>query len=78
MSMAGSTGQVSLLSTILLLAVLLSVSLIVGAFNLAESFVRRVRKSNIKRRRALLAELGIDEKTEGRKRIVVGLLHPFW
>ncbi|SNX84692.1 related to ALG11 - required for asparagine-linked glycosylation [Melanopsichium pennsylvanicum] len=55
---------------------LISFSLVVGAIQVVDKALRRVRKTNRIRRRKLLSELNIDEKTSTR-RTMIGFFHPY-
>ena len=75
-----SLGEV--LVPIMLPLALLSLSLFVGIVQVAESSIRKTKRTNRNRRRKLLAELGIDEKAEVAKgaarRTILGIFHPYW
>lgn len=70
------TSLKSLLVPILLPAMLISFSLLVGLVQVTDKALRRVRRTNRTRRRKLLATLGIDEKTDG-QRTIIGFFHPY-
>lgn len=67
----------STLLPLLLPLSLVSFSLLVGAIQVADKALRRVRKTNRIRRRKLLAALHIDERAEGTRRRVLGFFHPY-
>ncbi|KDN52434.1 glycosyltransferase family 4 protein [Tilletiaria anomala UBC 951] len=57
---------------------LLGVSLFVGFIQLVEGHTRRVVRTNRKRRRQLLARLGITESKGGEdRRLIIGFFHPY-
>lgn len=56
---------------------LLGFSFTVGAIQVADKALRKVRKTNRTRRRKLLASIGIDEKVEASSRTLIGFFHPY-
>ncbi|EST08449.1 Glycosyl transferase, family 1 [Kalmanozyma brasiliensis GHG001] len=77
------TTDTSILTTLrnLIVPLLLPLSLVaftfaMGAIQVADKALRKVRKSNRTRRRKLLASLNVDEKTNG-CRTIIGFFHPY-
>jgi alpha-1,2-mannosyltransferase len=56
---------------------LLSLSLSLLCFRVITSYLRRNRKSNVKRRRALLSRLGLDAETRSERYTIIGFFHPY-
>ncbi|PWY99772.1 EBP-domain-containing protein [Testicularia cyperi] len=71
----------ALIKPLLLPAALLTMSVTIGAIQVAEKGLRKVKRSNKSRRKTVLAQLGIDEKEEIRQnlgpRTILGFFHPY-
>ncbi|KAN0064612.1 asparagine-linked glycosylation protein [Thecaphora frezii] len=76
-----ATSLWEVLLPIVLPLFLLTISISVGAVQVAESSIRKVKRSSGGRRRKLLQELSIDEKSElsqgKQRRTILGLFHPY-
>ncbi|PWN22533.1 UDP-Glycosyltransferase/glycogen phosphorylase [Microstroma glucosiphilum] len=56
---------------------LLSLSLSLLCFRTITSYLRHTRKSNVKRRRALLSRLGLAVETRTERYTIIGFFHPY-
>lgn len=77
MTTSSSPAPPSWAQRILLTVCLLSLSLSLLCFRIITSYLRHTRKSNVKRRRALLARLGLAAETQTERFTIIGFFHPY-
>lgn len=76
MAAARTRPPVTLLQQVGLTVFLLSISVTLLALQAASGVLKHTRKSNFRRRRALLSRLGLQESRDDRKTII-GFFHPY-